>query len=983
MKVALRVIRVALIAGAIALAIFAQRTIQNLSLGAQTLPLFAAAIGLLFVSSIGVQAAPRLRRADDEAPAFETLSRGQSLLWLASALFMVAGIVFFTRGAMNASGTAWLLHGAGMLLFALAFLPFQDVLTRFRRWRKAPEIVVDPEAILAVLLFVVVVGLALWLRMQALGDFPEGVWYDEGANGLVARQILDDPGYRPVYVDITQLPAHWDYVIAATLRLFGDNIGGLRMAPALFGVVAVAFLFLLLRRWFNTPLAFLGAACLAVMRYSLTFSRFGLNGMPSVTFEIMTLYFLDRAVRGRRLSDFALAGLTLGMGLNFYYAFRIFAGVVVGFGALWVLWLLIRRVVFRRGSAARPDARGALRAWSVPLLIAVFGIAIAISPIAQFGVRFPAQFFQRTSTVSIFEKRDEPDLVKALTGNITKHLLMFNVRGDGNGRHNLPGEPMLDPLMAALAALGFGYALLNIRNPRNLFMVLTFLGMLAGGILSIDFEAPQAYRSIGVLAALPYFIILPLGALKEALGALFTGLPARRVAQGLVYAAGLAGVVVAGQANVTAFFDRQRYATDTWLPQSTPETFAAREMVRLAPNFDLVVSTQFAGHPSVRFEAPDAKNYKIFSANDLLLPAFTPGRGVAYLLDLSLTPAYEQLRRYFPNAETRLLTPPRGGGPYAYSVAISPEDILAALGARASLFPGGRFDAAPAQTLDTPTLSANWATAAPVEGAFGAELNTTLNAPRAANYRFAVNGGEGGQVFVDGFPVPAAGLDLAEGNHALRVRLPNARTAFEVTWLIGNNGGFQPIPQSALLRPPITNSGLQGSYFRSPDWTGAPAIRRLDPTIAFYFHNIPLPRPYTVRWEGKVFAPVPGTYRFTTQSIDESLLEIDGKTVIENRGTNQRVDGTLTLTTGWHDIVLRFADRTSYTQVYLYWAPPGGAYEIIPSNVLRPPMGEYPSVEAMQALLAEAAKPAPAGSVKQVTAAAASEGLPRLRPPEL
>ena len=215
-----------------------------------------------------------------------------------------------------------------------------------------------------------------------------------------------------------------------------------------------------------------------------------------------SLYFLDRAVTNKRLSDFALAGLIVGMGLNFYYAFRIYAVMMIGFIALFVIargaLVLIRRM---RGEVKSP-LWPMLRVWLVPALATMFGALITITPIAQFALRNPDEFFVRTSTVSIFNKRDEPDLIKALTSNLTKHVLMFNIRGDGNGRHNIPGEPMLDPITGALAVLGAGFALSRLHKPSNLLMLMMFATAVCAGIAE-----REIIRSIAVYLFLPALVL--------------------------------------------------------------------------------------------------------------------------------------------------------------------------------------------------------------------------------------------------------------------------------------------------------------------------------------------------------------------------------------------------------------------------------------------------------------------------------------------
>ena len=236
---------------------------------------------------------------------------------------------------------------------------------------------------------------------------------------------------------------------------------------------------------------------------------------------------------------------------------------------------------------------------------------VATAPIAEFALQNRDAFFARTNTVSIFEKRDEPDLVKALWSNFSRHMLMFNVLGDRNGRHNLPNEPMLDPVMGGLAVLGFALALWRWREPANGLMLLVFFIMNLGGILSVDFEAPQSLRSIGVIPALVYFTVLPLAALGWELARVFRSPPLRSNgtverssdsappaargigggAQAVFNLALIAVLAASGYANFDTFFNRQKNSPEVWAAHSVAETLVAQQMNRLAPDYDLIVTS--------------------------------------------------------------------------------------------------------------------------------------------------------------------------------------------------------------------------------------------------------------------------------------------------------------------------------------------------------------------------------------------------------
>jgi len=88
-----------------------------------------------------------------------------------------------------------------------------------------------------------------------------------------------------------------------------------------------------------------------------------------------------------------------------------------------------------------------------------------------------------------------------LTRNIVSHLLMFHWSGDMNPRHNLPGEPMLNPLSGIVFLAGLAVAFRSIKKTESQLCLLWLSFGLLGGILSSTDEAPQGYRTGLVIPA--------------------------------------------------------------------------------------------------------------------------------------------------------------------------------------------------------------------------------------------------------------------------------------------------------------------------------------------------------------------------------------------------------------------------------------------------------------------------------------------------
>jgi 4-amino-4-deoxy-L-arabinose transferase-like glycosyltransferase len=931
-----------LLAGfAFLLAGLGQRALHNpVQIGGGTVNGWAlyGSAAVLFIIAFGRTAPAQFARAHwHDLPNGVSLSLPRSfwLFLILAILTMVVSLVLFNKPATL--GSAWILHVTSVLLFSAAFIPFDRL--RSISFQPRPGFTTQLVCLLPIL---AVLALAAFARFWQLSTFPFGEWTDEAQNGLTAAQILQDPSFRPVFIPETLIPSHFNYLIALSFSLFGISAIGVRIVVALFGLIGVLFAYLLFRRWFGEWIGLFAATILTVMRYHLTFSRFGLHGIATPAFEFAALYFLDRALAGKKSADFAWFGLTLGFGLAFYFAFRLFPVALV-------IFLLIQLVSV---AFAKREKRAMVKYYVKVMwpqaLIALLGLVLAVAPIVQFALKNQDLFFARTGAVSIFQNRDDPNLRQALQSNVLKHLEMFNGKGDNNGRHNLPGAPMLDPVMGVLFVLGVAHSLWRWRDPPSQLMLLLLMIMLQGGILSLDFEAPQAYRSIGVIPALVYFITVPIAVVSQGVRRMLRSegpaplskLPDLALSLGLVTV-----LAVVTYLNFDMFFNKQKNDPAAWASYSTAETLVAKEMNRLAATHDFIVSALYYDPPTVRFLAGDITNSQRWTVTDRLPVVHEDnGQGLVMLFDEKLVSAYNDAQRLYPNANFIEHHAPAGGGTMLWEAVLTPNDLRSVQGVTARYFQGNPAEGKPVKEEILPQISVDWTKVQLPAEPFLAELRTTLHISEYGSYRFSLRGATSdAKLWIDENPVTDAPLTLSRGNHALRLQASSSKNPLELWWQPPSTSEMQPVPGAYLFRPPVTNNGLLGAYYPSPDWSGEPAFTQIDPQIDFYFHIIPLPRPYTVEWTGKLFAPTPGDYRFALNSVDNSQLKIDHSLVVDNPNGHTTIEGEAMLTQGWHDINLRFADKTGGTQIYLYWTPPGTTENVlVPAHYLSPPMGQYP-----------------------------------------
>ena len=168
-------------------------------------------------------------------------------------------------------------------------------------------------------LVVAMLGVALGLRLFNLEYMP-GIFGDEGERGMDARAILEG---RPTLLfgyGWWGVPNLYFYCVAFMLRLFGDNMVGDRMLSVLCGVLAVWFVYRTGRLLWGPRAGLIAGALLAVSPVALQFSRWAGESTPTGTLWAAGFFFLVRALRERRWSDWALGGTLAGFSLYFYAA---------------------------------------------------------------------------------------------------------------------------------------------------------------------------------------------------------------------------------------------------------------------------------------------------------------------------------------------------------------------------------------------------------------------------------------------------------------------------------------------------------------------------------------------------------------------------------------------------------------------------------------------------------------------------------------
>ncbi len=785
--------------------------------------------------------------------------------------------------------------------------------------RVQPTSYLSPRLVLILLVIILLVaGVA---RFHALDTYPNGCQSDECNNGLDALKWLAGAPYTP-YAETNEGQATlFTYVIALFIKLFGQSVTSMRMVSATFGVLTVLAFYFLAREIFNRPLALLATALLAADRWHITFSRivYELIMMPFVL--SLQMLFLIKALKTGRRRWWALSGLMLALGMNTYTAYRVIPFLMALY---FVYWLISHRARLRR------DLEGMLSFAGAAL--------VGVAPLGVYIIRNWHVFISRINHISVFRDVEAAGSYAPLWSNLRKTLLMFNWQGDNAALNNLPGAPLLQAVVAALLVLGLFWALRHFWRELPFLYLSWFVAVASLAVLSVAHEAPTARRPIALVPV----IYLLVGTVFQHLWQAWERAWGRRRWRQLAIALGVLVLYVMG-ANINTYFRVQAVDPAVWEAYSPNESAVGKYLSELPSAVRIYMTPQYSHHSAVKFIGGPHDITVLNLAQHIPLRQ-DPGADVELILepvDERLIPLLQQL---YPGGVYQAHRD-RYGRTLFLSYRIPRSLYDAARGLHAAYISGSDPSLPPTQQGKLATVQVTLAEQTPLSPPLVARYEGALLAPSYGTYTFElrVQGGKA-TLYLDENAVlsVADGVDsvqrtLAGGFQGLRLQWMVASPAAELTlrWSTPDNPQLRPIEPEALYNLPGASNGLIGYYYPTPDWSGTPALIQRD---LFILPNNVLREPFSIRWEGKIAAPVSGTYIFATRSDDGSLLYIDDQLVVDNSGSHGAQDrqGSIELSEGFHDITVLYNELGGSREMQLWWQPPGRSRALVPSLYLYP-----------------------------------------------
>jgi hypothetical protein len=825
----------------------------------------------------------------------------------------------------------WLLFLAGGWLLKRAYT------------RSAPQ--PEPESLplgLEAALLVLVLAGAVFLRLHDLNHYPSGGFRDEGENGNVAIQlmngdIVDGTSQAcPAYIEHnTQNAAGYFYPVAVFFKLFGISITSVRYVSVLFGVLSVAA-FWALARWFFGPLLGLFlTACLAAMRWHLNFSRIGFLGIMSVFLSLPMLLWLYKGLRappeplgkGRRRQGLFTLALALAVargGLEFFMdpgPKEALLGLALG---VPLLLFAVRALKDGRSRWLMLSAVALALAMYSYIAARLFVVLVAL----VVGHHLLTQQRQLKARVWLFLFGCLG--VIALGGAI---LVLTSAGSASNAAWSASGSKKLGELVVGLGVLGllrFWWTQRDLLKGwyKPLGLALGVGLVVAGPLYSYSVKNQRE------VAARSYRV------------SIFNDEEADRRPWGAKLLENLGPTMgmmnVRGDGNPRHNYPNAIMVNWVWAALFGLGIFYA--LLRLSdPRAWLALTlwqiSLIAGYASI--EAPQA--YRCISA----IPAVLLFMGL--VLERGLTPVKRWLGRDGLLAGAILLLP------------------VLAVGAGLEIY---------TYFVIQPTHPGVWAEFSTGEYMMGQDLKALNEAGRPT--RGLVKPDWADSYTFRFMTYPERNYEYFDVSRHVPIRPPESTSGSDFLYILGQSykplvsvlQSYYPHGEYKEVHHPLTNellywtyhvsaadaasagnldSGLMARYYvdvpadkdhpeKGPHWVGNLVnFTRLDPFILFDWSVSPVSGWFSAEWTGFIKAPLSGDYLFDLVSNSYGLLEIDGKPVVERAFQPPEGDermGKVHLSAGKHRIRLRYYEARNYSRIELWWTPPKGFRQVVPSMVL-------------------------------------------------
>jgi len=351
------------------------------------------------------------------------------------------------------------------------------------------------------LLFSTIIIFSTSLYLFNLENYPASVHCDEIKPAILGQKMLNGQLKKIFSVSWLDIPNLTFTPYAASIFFLESSIFAIRFPSVIISILSLILFFLLVKLIFNQRTALIATFLLSTSHWWISLSRTGLINFQTVLPEIASFYFIFLGLERKKTLYFALAGLSIALGLNLYVNFRLVPFIVLS--------IFLHQFVFK------PKQIGSRLEVLKFLLIFLISAIIFFSPMINFYLKNPKTYLSHTYDSFIFSPAKDTKLhLKSiyrgsedpkiwLFGNIKKAFNLSTNNQDESSQYGYSGR-ILEEITLALFLIGQIISFVLIKNRSYFFLTVWFWSTYIGlGILTT--QVPFLPRLVGAVPVIYIF----------------------------------------------------------------------------------------------------------------------------------------------------------------------------------------------------------------------------------------------------------------------------------------------------------------------------------------------------------------------------------------------------------------------------------------------------------------------------------------------
>jgi len=336
-------------------------------------------------------------------------------------------------------------------------------------------------------LVIIFIGFAYYLRVRDLANIPPGIQSDDVILFDTAIQTAYPAPFIPDMATNGPTLMFWMLKEMAVFTNGVLTLYTLRLFGVFWGVLNVAFIYLLALELFNRRTAIISAFLMSVAFIHLLYSSVSVGWIIPAACATASFYFYLVGIRKGNAIFYILSGLFLGLGPCFYHAGKLMPFIMIAY-------IIMSLIFFGKNRAIIVNRMPGI-------LLMIFTAALADYPVITYAIKHPAEYFLHISDVSNI-RLDPSGFAGVYPPMFAKVITALFKNSNALGIMSMPSSNVFGAMFSIFLVIGIALTIFSIKKHSNLFLLAWLLIGFAGGVFSSNPYGIIISRSVLLFPAL-------------------------------------------------------------------------------------------------------------------------------------------------------------------------------------------------------------------------------------------------------------------------------------------------------------------------------------------------------------------------------------------------------------------------------------------------------------------------------------------------